>query len=109
MNLRLASPSLLVDINRVAGLDAVAERDGGIAIGATARQADVERSDLIASQCRLLVDAMHWVSHPQLRTRGTLVGSLVHHDPAAELPAVAVALEATLAIRSAGGCCRTVA
>ena len=109
MNLRLASPSLLVDINGVSELGGIAERDGGIVIGAAARQADVERSDLVGSRCPLLVDALRWVSHPQLRNRGTVVGSLVHHDPAAELPAVAVALDATFTVRSAGGGSRSVA
>lgn len=103
MNLRLAMPSLVVDINRVEGLEGIVERDGGVVIGATARQADVERSDVVTSRCRLLVDALRWVSHPQLRNRGTVVGSLVHHDPAAELPAVAVALDAKLTLRSPGG------
>jgi carbon-monoxide dehydrogenase medium subunit len=103
MNLRLAKPPLLVDINGVAGLDAVVERDGGVAIGATARQVDVERSALVASRCPLVTDALRWVAHPQLRNRGTFVGSLVHHDPAGELPAIAVALDAVFTLRHAIG------
>ncbi len=103
MNFRLATPGMLVDINRVPGLDSIVTRDGGVAIGATARQADVEASPLAARACPMVVEALHHVGHPQLRSRGTVVGSLVHHDPAAEMPAVAVALEARIAVAGPRG------
>lgn len=98
LNLRMVRPSILVDINGVDGLDYIEERDGGVAIGATARQADVEHSALIAGRCPLIVEALHEAGHPQIRNQGTVVGSLTHNDPAAELPAVAVALGARLTV-----------
>lgn len=103
MNLRLAAPALVVDINRIGELGSVQQVDGGISIGAIARQADVEASQVVARACPLLVDALHQVGHPQLRNRGTVVGCLAHHDPAGELPAVALALGGRLTLRSPGG------
>lgn len=92
--MRLAAPSLLVDLGRIPGLDAIGERDGGVAIGAMARQAAVERHPLVGERCPLLVEALRHVAHPQIRSRGTVVGSVAHADPAGELPAVALALDA---------------
>lgn len=103
MNFRLAAPGLLVDINRIPGLDTVEERDGGVAIGAIARQHDVETSPLVRRACPLLAEGLRHVGHPQLRTRGTVVGSLVHADPAAETPAVALALGARMTLVGPGG------
>lgn len=103
MNFRLVTPATLVDINRVPGLDSVVARDGGVAIGATVRQADIEASQLALQACPLVIEALHYVGHPQLRSRGTVVGSLVHHDPAAELPAVAVALDAKIVLTGPTG------
>lgn len=94
MNLRLTSPETLVDINRVAGLDLIAERDGYVVVGATARQADALGSALVRDRAPLVAAALRQVSHVQVRSRGTVVGNLVHHDPASELPAVALALDA---------------
>ena len=96
LNFRLARPAHLLDINRVAGLDRVYERDGGIAVGATVRQAD-------ASGHQLLEAALRLVAHPVIRNRGTVVGSIVHADPAAELPATLLALGGHLVVRSARG------
>jgi carbon-monoxide dehydrogenase medium subunit len=104
LNFRLAQPALLVDINRIAALDFVrATGDGGLAIGALARQRRLEREPAVARRAPLLAEALPWVAHPQIRSRGTLGGSLAHADPAAELPAVALALDATVRLARRGG------
>ncbi len=92
LNFRLARPQHLVDINRVAGLDRIYERDGGVAVQALARQAAVEDSDVVARVCPLLTAAVRLVAHRVIRNRGTVCGSLAHADPASELPAVLLAL-----------------
>ena len=101
LNLRLAAPGRLVDLNRVTALSYVEERAGGVAIGAMTRQRTVERSALVAARVPLLTDALPWVGHTAIRTRGTIGGSLAHADPAAELPAVAVCLDARFTVRAA--------
>ncbi|MEV4646650.1 xanthine dehydrogenase family protein subunit M [Saccharopolyspora sp. NPDC049357] len=94
MNFRLARPSTLVDITRLPGM-AELHRDGEeLVIGPTTRQRAVETSSLVAQTCPLLVDALRHVGHHQIRTRGTVGGSLAHADPAAELCAAALALDA---------------
>jgi CO/xanthine dehydrogenase FAD-binding subunit len=98
LNFRLARPSLLVDLNRVAELAYVTQRDRGVGIGAMTRQAAVEADRNLADMQPLLVEAMHWVGHAAIRSRGTIGGSLAHADPAAELPAVAVCLDAQLTV-----------
>jgi len=104
MNFRLAQPSALVDLNRVAELSGIGRMaDGGLRIGAMTRHATVERSDVVRQQVPLLAEAMPHVAHPQIRSRGTLGGSLAHADPSAELPTVMVALDATFVLRSLGG------
>jgi aerobic carbon-monoxide dehydrogenase medium subunit len=103
LNFRLARPAHLVDINRVAGLDRVYEREGGIAVGATVRQADLETSELARRLCPLLVDALRLVAHPVIRNRGTVCGSLAHADPAAELCATLLALGGSVVVRSSRG------
>jgi carbon-monoxide dehydrogenase medium subunit len=103
LNMRLAAPGRLVDLNRVGELAFVAARDGGVALGAMTRQRVAERHALIAAQVPLLADALPWVGHFQIRNRGTVGGSLSHADPAAELPAVAVCLDARLTIRGPRG------
>jgi carbon-monoxide dehydrogenase medium subunit len=108
LNLRLAAPGRLVDLNRVAALASIEERAGGVAIGAMTRQRAVEKSVLVASRVPLLADALPWVGHTAIRNRGTLGGSLAHADPAAELPAVALGLDARFTVRGPGGS-RTVA
>lgn len=102
--LRLATPPYLIDINRVAGLDTlrVAE-DGLLCIGATVRQRAVERDAAVRAGWPLLAEALRWVGHAAIRTRGTVCGSLAHADPAAELPAVVVALDGELHLASAAG------
>lgn len=103
LNMRLAAPSALVDINRVAGLDTVRAGDGGVRVGALARHARVERSAEAAAVQPLLGRALRHVAHPVIRNRGTVVGSLAHADPAAELPAVLAVLGGTVEAASARG------
>ena len=103
LNFRLVRPACLVDLNEVPGLDAIRPHDGGLAIGAMARQRAVETSALVRERCGLLAEAMPQIGHVQIRNRGTIGGSLVHGDPAAELPAVVAALDGVLVLRSARG------
>jgi len=103
MNMRLARPKYLVDINKIAELDYIRADDGGLAIGALTRERSVERSSLVQARCPLLFEAVPLIAHPQIRNRGTVGGSLVHADPAAELPVLAVALGARLRARSTDG------
>jgi aerobic carbon-monoxide dehydrogenase medium subunit len=104
LNFRLARPAHVIDVNRLVPLAAIADGgDGGLRLGALARQRALERSALVSERCPLLAQALPFVGHPQIRARGTLGGSLAHADPAAELPAVMVALEARLTLRGAGG------
>ncbi|GAA3024772.1 xanthine dehydrogenase family protein subunit M [Streptosporangium longisporum] len=88
LNMRLAAPAHLVDINRLDALAAVDVEAGGVRVGALARHAQVERSAPVAAAQPLLRRALRLVAHPVIRNRGTVVGSLAHADPAAELPAV---------------------
>jgi 2-furoyl-CoA dehydrogenase FAD binding subunit len=100
--MRLARPGTLVDINAVDGLGTIAAADGRLRIGATARQRAVERHDRIAT-VPLLAQALPLVGHRELRSRGTVCGSLAHADPAAELPAAATCLDATVEVTGAEG------
>ena len=102
LNMRLATPAALVDINRLPGLDAIGVAAEGLTIGALARQETVLRSPLAARHAPLVAQAMPHVAHLALRTRGTVGGSLAQADPAAELPACAVALEAVLRVARRG-------
>jgi aerobic carbon-monoxide dehydrogenase medium subunit len=103
MNLRLASPAALVDVNELRELDYVRARDGGLAIGAVTRQSTLERSPLVAERLPILVEALGHVGHPAIRHRGTVGGSLAHADPAAELAAVMLALDAGVEARGPNG------
>src|SRR4030095_8249327 len=98
LNMRLAMPAALVDINRLPGLDAIRLAPEGLVIGALARQEAALRSPLVARHAPLVTQAMPHVAHLALRTRGTVGGSLAQADPAAELPACAMALEAVLRV-----------
>ena len=103
LNFRLASPSLLVDLGRVPGLDAI-ELDGGTArIGAMVRQRHAEEHAELAKAVPLVSEALQHVAHPQIRSRGTIGGSIAHADPAAELPAALLALDGRIRARSPGG------
>ena len=91
LNLRLARPQYIVDLNRIPGLDYIAERDGALAVGALTRQHSLERSPSVRQDYPLLYEATTLIGHRAIRNRGTVGGSIVHADPAAELPAVLVA------------------
>ena len=103
LNMRLATPGRLVDLNRIGTLSYVVARAGGVAVGAMTRQRTVERSELVAAAIPLLAEALPWVGHSAIRNRGTIGGSLAHADPAAELPAVAVCLDARFTVRGEAG------
>ncbi len=103
LNLRLARPDCLVDINRLDELDYLHEESGWLRVGARVRQRRVELSQEVTRRVPLLAEAVRFVGHPQIRNRGTVCGSLAHADPAAELPGVAVALGARLLAQSRGG------
>jgi aerobic carbon-monoxide dehydrogenase medium subunit len=104
MNFRLAAPEVLVDLNEIPTLAGItALPGGGLRIGAMTRHHALETDPLVARHAPLLADAMPFIAHPQIRNRGTLGGSLAHADPAAELPAVMVALGATFVLTSAAG------
>ena len=106
MKLRLAQPSLLVDIGRIADLRFIREEEETIAIGALTRHADLERSDVLARSCPLLAAVAAEIGDPQVRHRGTIGGSLSHADPASDLPAAVMALDAELTVRGADGSTR---
>ena len=103
MNMRLARPSALVDINGVADLAYIREHDGGLAIGAMTRQRAAEKSELCRQRAPLLHEAIGFIGHVAIRTRGTIGGSIAHADPAGELPAVITALDAELIVRGPDG------
>jgi carbon-monoxide dehydrogenase medium subunit len=93
LNMRLSSPSLLIDINGISGLDGIASKAGRVEIGALTRHAAAERSDTIAKHAPLIARAMPHIGHAAIRNRGTLGGSIAFADPAAELPACLLALD----------------
>jgi aerobic carbon-monoxide dehydrogenase medium subunit len=101
MNFRLAQPHNLIDLNRIPGLDQIKFDDQKLSLGAMVRQRDVERSASIGERLPILREAIEQVGHPAIRNRGTAGGSLVHADPSAELPLLAVALDAIFHLRSA--------
>ena len=100
--LRLAHPAVLVDIGNVAELRGISS-NGTLAIGAAVTQRQAERSAAITAAAPLLAEALPLIAHPQIRNRGTIGGSIAHADPAAELPAVALALDATMVVRGQSG------
>jgi len=103
LNMRLARPQALVDLNRVPGLDGIREDGDRLVIGAMTRQRDVERSELVRRTQPLLHEAVTLIAHPQIRNRGTIGGSLAHADPASELPAVALSLGAEFTVAGPRG------
>ena len=104
INLRLARPRVIIDINRLCNLDLISTApDGGLTIGALARQRTLERSTIIQEQNPMLAAAMPLIGHFQIRNRGTIGGSLVHADPAAELPAVSLLLDGEFLLSSKSG------
>ena len=103
MNFRIFQPKILIDLNRIQELSFVRQGNGaGLRLGAMTRQRTLERDPAIRTAAPLIHEAMPYVAHPQIRNRGTLGGSLAHADPAAELPAILVALEGRLRAVRAG-------
>jgi carbon-monoxide dehydrogenase medium subunit len=103
MNLRLISPELIVDIGEIAELRGIAVTGEVVRIGALTRHVDLLRSPEIAAHAPLLTDAIAHIAHPTIRNRGTIGGSLAHADPASELPACMLALNAIIIIRGQAG------
>ena len=103
MNFRLAQPAHLIDINFIEGLDYVRRENGTLKIGCLARQSQVLGDSLVRQRCPLLADALAYVGHEQTRNRGTFCGSLAHADPAAELPAVLLALDGSVTVGNSAG------
>jgi aerobic carbon-monoxide dehydrogenase medium subunit len=102
MALRLGQPDHIVDISRLRELAKIREHDGGVAVGALTTHADAEDSPVVRSLAPLVHQAMPFIGHRAIRNRGTVCGSLAHADPAAELPAVALATDAVFVLRSVG-------
>ncbi len=100
---RTVRPRLVVDINRIPGLDEIAVGQDHIRMGALVRQEQARLSPLVRDEVCGLREALHWVASPVIRERGTLVGNLVANAPGAELPAVAMAIGARFAVRDRGG------
>ena len=96
MSLRLSSVGHLVDLNRIAGLDTIGRSNGHLRIGALVRQSAAEHSAIVVTEAPLVAKALPHIGHFQIRNRGTVGGSIAHADPASELPAVALALDAML-------------
>lgn len=103
MKLRLATPAVLVDAGRLDTLSYIRDAGDHVAIGALTRHRDVETSDVLAAQCGVLRAVAAQVGDNQVRHRGTLGGSVAHGDPASDLPAALVALDATFVVRGPGG------
>jgi carbon-monoxide dehydrogenase medium subunit len=103
MNLRLISPDLIVDIGALTELRGIAVKGNALTIGALTRHVDLARSPEIAAHAPLLTEAIAHVAHPAIRNKGTLGGSLAHADPASELPACMIALNATIVVRGQDG------
>lgn len=103
MNLRLISPEFVVDIGEIAELRGIAVTGDIVRIGALTRHVELQSSPEIAAHAPLLTEAIAHVAHPAIRNRGTIGGSLAHADPASELPACMVALNATIIIRGKAG------
>ncbi len=103
MNLRMAAPSVVVDLNRVPGLDYVRLDGDALAIGAMTRHRTVVSSPLVAEHCPLLASAASVIGYPAIRNRGTFGGSVAHADPVAEMPCIVLTLDAELVAQGAAG------
>jgi CO/xanthine dehydrogenase FAD-binding subunit len=103
LNFRLARPEVLVDVNRIEGLSYIRRAGSLLRIGALTRMASLERSPLVREHWPLLAEAARLVGHPQIRSRGTVGGSVAHADPAAELPAALASLGVSFRVRSTRG------
>src|SRR2546427_3336195 len=103
LKLRFASPSHLVDINRIKDLDYLEERDGTLRIGPLFRHKSAERSSLLASRYRVMAEAAPQIADPIIRNRGTIAGSVAHADPSGDWGTVLLAMDADLVLRSKRG------
>jgi carbon-monoxide dehydrogenase medium subunit len=103
MKLRLAAPEVIIDLSGLSELSYITDQGSHVAIGALTRHHDVEHSELLGRQVPLLTHAASRVGDPQIRHRGTIGGSVAHADPASDLPAVLLTLDATLVARGPGG------
>jgi CO/xanthine dehydrogenase FAD-binding subunit len=103
LNMRLAAPAYIMDINHISELHYIEPEDGYLAIGATVRQRQVERAELVQQKLPLLVEVVKHIGHMQIRNRGTVVGSIAHADPAAELPALLKCLNGEVLAQSSSG------
>ena len=103
MKLRLATPSVLIDVGRLSDLSFIRDDGDHVAIGALTRHHDLEHSDLLGAQAALLRHAAGLIGDPQVRHRGTIGGSIAHGDPASDLPTVILALDGELVARGKGG------
>ncbi|MCJ7493038.1 MAG: FAD binding domain-containing protein, partial [Deltaproteobacteria bacterium] len=103
MNFRVARPKVLVDINRVKELDYIREEKDELVIGGLTRERSLEVSPLIQKKCPILAEAISYIGHLPIRTRGTIGGSLVHADPTAEIPVVVAALEGKMKVAGPSG------
>src|ERR1051325_282135 len=100
MNMRLARPAQIVDLNRVAELNYIRVEAGELRIGAMTRQRALEKSPVVAEGWPLLHEMTRYIGHVQIRNRGTVGGSIAHAFPSAELPVAMIALDATFVLRS---------
>lgn len=103
MKLRLSEPGTLVDISKIPGLSGIRESGGKIEIGATTVHADIASSALLRDKCPIIAEAAAQIGDPQVRNRGTIGGSIAHADPAADFPAVVLALDADIVIKGPSG------
>ena len=103
MKLRLSEPGRLVDISRIPGLSGIKESGGRIEIGATTTHAEIAASALLRDKCPMIAEAASEIGDPQVRNRGTIGGSIAHADPAADFPAVVLALDADILLKGKGG------
>ena len=103
MKLRLSEPGVLIDIARIPQLQGIREKDGKVEIGAASTHTDIATSEVVRRLCPVVAEAAAEIGDPQVRNRGTIGGSLAHADPAADYPAVMVALDAEIHIKGPGG------
>ena len=103
MKLRLSEPATLVDISRIPGLSGIKEAGGRIEIGATTTHTEIAASKLLRDTCPMIADAAAEIGDPQVRNRGTIGGSIAHADPAADFPAVVLALDADIVLKGKNG------
>ena len=103
LKLRFAQPALVVDIGRLPSMAGIGRHNGHLSIGALARHVDIERNAELPDLCPILIDAVHWISDPLVRNRGTMAGSICHADPSGDWGSVMLALDASVVARSEAG------